>query len=360
MKKLIALLLSGAMALSVMAAPWYQPSPVSVAITVGQWLIKDRVEVFYLQVRAVGVDQQQARDHAFRLAVEQALGSLIVSETVVQNNAVIRNDIINYSAGYVHDFKIVSSTQTGQGVEMVLDVWVKKSGIEDRLLGQSRNTTDLAIDQTLVQHATILKEREQGDRLLKTVLADYPARAFDITIDEIRTRLSEDRQIVFEISTRLSWNTTYLESLVQSIDATATRSHVSGCFNTADHCGHSHLVRVKFRAEGDFFIRGTDSAFDDVLRAQLLKSAFLDSNPHIQLRIHNGHGRDVINTCLTHHELTRTNYFPARRFVHWDDQRTIVDGRLSTRPLITVKVAPDSLNHAKKVELAVVAEQHCR
>ena len=44
------------------------PSPLTILLTIGQWMKKDRVEVFYVQVQAHGKDETDAREQAFRLA----------------------------------------------------------------------------------------------------------------------------------------------------------------------------------------------------------------------------------------------------------------------------------------------------
>ena len=121
------------------ANEWWMPSPISVAITVGQWLMKDREQVYYLQVRAQGRDEKHARNQAFRLAVEQAIGALVLAETEVRRGNVERNDVISYSSGFVHDFKILEQRTVNGVHEIVVDVWVARSHLADRLLSTIRS-----------------------------------------------------------------------------------------------------------------------------------------------------------------------------------------------------------------------------
>ena len=92
---------------------WIIPSPVTIAIQVGQWILfNDKTdELYYIRVQATGNTESQARTEAFRLAVDQAVGSLLVSENVIQNGDVTRRDLINYSSGYVYDFNYVNLHQ---------------------------------------------------------------------------------------------------------------------------------------------------------------------------------------------------------------------------------------------------------
>ena len=72
------------------------PSPLGIVLTVGQWLLQDRRQVYYIQVQAPGDTFDQARQNAFRLAVEQAVGTLILSETESRNARLHRDEIITY------------------------------------------------------------------------------------------------------------------------------------------------------------------------------------------------------------------------------------------------------------------------
>ena len=162
-------------------AKLWQPSPVTVALTIGKWLLKDRERIYYLQVEAGGKDEQAALTSAFRLAVSQALGSLVMAESEVRNQEVIRNDIINYSAGYVDDFKVLDRRSENGLVVVTVDVWVKHSRLNERLLNQSKGQGQINGAQTRIQSETLTYSRQEGDRVLTAVLNDFPARAFKLT-----------------------------------------------------------------------------------------------------------------------------------------------------------------------------------
>jgi hypothetical protein len=59
-------------------------------------------------------DPAMARDHAIqdalRKAVEQAVGTMVASETLVENFQVVRDNIYNKSQGYVKEYKVVKET----------------------------------------------------------------------------------------------------------------------------------------------------------------------------------------------------------------------------------------------------------
>jgi hypothetical protein len=62
-----------------------------------------------LQVSGEGATLEEAKLNAFRTAIEFAAGSVVVSERESHNYKLVRNEILVYSAGYVTDYKIISS-----------------------------------------------------------------------------------------------------------------------------------------------------------------------------------------------------------------------------------------------------------
>ncbi len=57
----------------------------------------------------VGKDPEQARQNAFVQAIEQAVGVLVEAETLVRNDAIVREQILTYSRAYVESFEPVSA-----------------------------------------------------------------------------------------------------------------------------------------------------------------------------------------------------------------------------------------------------------
>jgi hypothetical protein len=110
------------------------PSPLGIVLTVGKWIYdaSTRKQVYYIEVAGQGSNPTEARDNGFRLAVEQAIGSLISSETEVQNGRIVRDEIISYASGFVDRFEIIETRTTGTGTLVFMRVWVKRSDLSDR------------------------------------------------------------------------------------------------------------------------------------------------------------------------------------------------------------------------------------
>ncbi len=72
------------------------------------------VNIIYAQnitVIGYGNSKDEALKSAFQNAVEQEVGVLVDTKTVIRNNKLIKNKILTYSNGFIKDYKEVSSKQ---------------------------------------------------------------------------------------------------------------------------------------------------------------------------------------------------------------------------------------------------------
>ena len=330
----------------VWSSPWWQPSSLSVALTVGQWLIRDQVQVFYLQVQASGADQQQARDQAFRLAVEQAVGSLLVSETEVRNNDVMRNEILNYSSGYVHDFKIVSEKRAANGIELVIDVWVKHSTIADRVLHIGRDSAKLESDRIAEQIRSIQHERAMADRLLATVLNDFPKRSFDIRLEPSRVLMTPNRQTHLEIPMVIGWNEKYVSSLREVIAQINQRPDCDSWLKT---CNLASLISVA----------GVTGYFDDTGAYDLMHKEMVMTQPQIHVRIHDQQGQVRFQGCYSAPEIDHANW-SNWNFVELGGYKVMINAARSKRYVVTVPVDSHLARSLHAINVTLIRKSECR
>jgi hypothetical protein len=172
------------------------------------------------RVSGLGNTESQATQSALRSAVEQSK-SVILTESQVSKNNLVKNDIISYSSAYVEKYQVVSSKNQNQQWTVIADVWVKDNIIADRIIG--RFSSDAVIDgKSLTGQADRLltsKERtaNQGLQLLNTVLADYPARALTPTVLNSQLQV-QGAGAVFVIKYDLQWSNNFLSALKETLD----------------------------------------------------------------------------------------------------------------------------------------------
>ena len=349
-RQLAALALAFGVTVSALANDWWTPSPITVALTVGQWLMKDREQVYYLQVKAHGRSEKDARDQAFRLAVEQAIGALVLAETEVRRGNVDRNDVISYSSGFVHDFDIVKRSQVNGVHEIVVDVWVARSHLADRLLSTSR--TDAVVEGGRVsrQIETFQHSRDQGDRVLATVLADFPDRAFAIKLGKTQVLVNEFRQPVLSIWVDIAWSQTYLKSLDEAV---ARVSHAPECDSW--FMRQNNQCRQKIRAK----VVNTTGFFDDRLVDNLIQQNMANDPPRLYIRILGRTGSVEYTDCIT--PIGVDPFYPTSRYYYRLNRGLEIDPYVSTGGDVRVDLARFRLStqDLDRVEAEMVRKSQC-
>jgi len=214
------ILLSCVLCLSAQAQVPYQlliSSPLGMVITAGSWLIKDSKKVYYIEVEGRGATSQEARDNGFRLAVEQAIGTVIASETEVRQGRITRDEIISYAAGHVDHFEIVSTVAVAEGYRVRMRVWVAPSVMSQRLLVRSESAGQINGDHAAVVLDSINREYAQGDRMTATVLRDWPKRSFDIELEPSTITQDEWRRPSLNLTVVMTLSKIYADSLFEAM-----------------------------------------------------------------------------------------------------------------------------------------------
>lgn len=325
------------------------PSPLGIVLMVGKWIYDStsRQEVYYIEIAGDGDTVQQARMNGFRLAVEQAIGTLISSETETENGRIRRDEIISYAAGFVDRFEIIGQEATARGVRVSMRVWVKKSALSDRLLNRTATTGQVDGARASVQLQTLNHERATGDALLQQVLNDFPRRAFDIDLkptDVVR----QNRSAIIEINFRMTWNRDYLRSLWTALEATSQRTS-------------RPVATITVGGGGWFGGFGGSARYDDNVKLQLLANRMLFAMPTVLVTIR-GSGREVLFTsCYMYQELDNQEqgWTTRERFVSFHGFGAHVNGIMKLDGRIPIPVSPDVLARATSIDMDVVLREQC-
>lgn len=327
----------------------FMPSPLGIVLTLGKWIYDatSKQPVYYIEVAGYGSTVDQARNNGFRLAAESALGSIISSETEVENGRIKRDEIISYAAGFVERFEIIETTATPSGASVRMKVWIRRSALADRLLNRSEKVGE--VPSASVQLQTLNQERDTGDRLLQTVLNDFPRRAFDIDLKNTDI-VRNNRQATIEVPFAIQWNQDYLKSLWAALEATATK-------------GSSPAAVIGVNSGGLFRGYGGQAKYDDTKKYELLVNQMVMSSPSVLVTIRNDHKKILYSSCFNYQELDHQPGYVVtnRRFVELSPYRptAFVDGSYKMRGKIQIPVNLATLEQAKIIEIDVVTNKQC-
>ena len=222
MRKLVALVLALTLAgpVSAQTPPMSTASVVLSVIRIALNLGSGRQDYVQVDVVSQGATAEQARLEGFRTAVNQAVGSVVVTQTQTQNQRLTRDEIINYSSGFVDRFEILEQQDQGNRVQLKMRVWVAESRLARRLLGQSYDSQQVPGGRIGAQVESMLEERHQGDRLIETVMQDYPHRAFDVKVGKSRVKFDDYRRVSIITDVTIRWDTRFTDAVRDTLRRT--------------------------------------------------------------------------------------------------------------------------------------------
>jgi hypothetical protein len=357
-----------------------EPNPLAIALTLGKWLLVDSEKVYYVQIESTATTPAQARAEGFKLAVSQAVGTLVVSESEIKNQELVRNEIVQYSSGYIQDFKILSENQIGSMTRVVMNVWVTESKIADRLLNVSKAEGTIEGEKSSAQYQLNLKKMQAGDRLLEMILNDFPAKSFDIKAGKSEVTMPS-RNIQIRIPINISWNDAYITSLNEVL--LRVRQGQSGNY----YRGPDWAAVIRFKNKADWFM--STASFRDKIKLQLIQENLILSQPLIKLIIKDEVGGPLFEQCFRYPGLTGSylgepvpmigynrdrygdiagqffsygGYFGERSNLYEADLSIFGDFKDNTTLIVTLPphIALEQLGKMNKTEIRVVRGKECK
>lgn len=336
-----------------------------------------RREYIEVEVLGFGSDRNKAREDGFRTAVLQAVGSVVVTQTESRNRRLVRDEIVSYSSGYVDRHEILSEKSVGSGVELRLKVWVAESRIARRLLADASTSGQIDGKNLGLRIEGVLQERYQGDKLLSTVLSDFPRRAFDIRLDKHRVNLNERREVSLLIPFELKWNYDYLASLYEALYE--TRSEPSFCWSCVllGPQVEDQSARQRRQTQTSFTLmvkppqnmlmgwRGT-VVFDDNFKLRAMYQAFVESRPAIRLVIEDGTSRVTHDECFSYPNLDHVINYRYPDFYLFTIDRDLTEASINGNQVmrgelpINFKKDSNKLTNYETVMVSVVPFKECR
>jgi len=273
---------------------WIIPSPISIALTVGRWMYSEKAQdqVYYIRVQAQGSTEEEARKQAFRLAVEQAVGTLLVSESQTINKELLRHNVVNYSSGIIHDFAYIDSYNQPNKVIIMMDVWVKQSKIANRLALDTTQSQKLPGGRIAENFKSIQRENQDGDTVLRMVLNDYPTRSFDIKTQNVEYQMN-NRKPVMILDFDITWKEKYVTALQDALDRVAHKSKAHP---------RDIGVGITFRGSNYCHVSGllcSDTIYrTDQSRADMVTNTLYASKPYVMLEILDTHSQLIYKNCF--------------------------------------------------------------
>ena len=304
-----------------------------------------------IRVEGIGSTLQQAKDNAFKTAVELQVGSVLVNELESKDTKLIRNDIINYSAGYVDSYKIITTNSYDNKVIVIVDIWVSSSKIANRILGTSTNPKIFDNQTQSTRYETYIQSKNNGDMLLRSVLNDYPRKAFIVQQGQHKFGVDTDRNPFIEIGFTFRWNYNYIESFNETLSLIEDGSN--GLFKTSP----GNIITMAKDPKDYVLGKKNHYKFNDVLTMHTIIDRFNNHKPNIQLMIHNQNNSVFYKQCYTPESFTG-----RKPGLYSIGDTLILYGNQTENNIIRIRLSNigDALRFIERIELSVVGHESCK
>ena len=308
----------------------------------------------YIRTTGVGNTYEEAKHNAFKEAIEYQVGVVIASERESYNEKLIKNEILAYSSAFVDEYKIISQQNIGNKIQVVVDVKLSLLRISDRILSKGKDSKNLDGAKHDNQYKSFLENKQNGDRILASVLNDYPRRAYDIKQNNYVVKIDTYRNLTLTIPYTLSWNPNYIASLDDAIKIVADGKPSLWTVEKGFAQQYPAMVRV-----------GTEKYyFNEHVIPNKLLDAIMDWNElRINMEIKDLHNKTQYSECFVPKQLhSRTGDYYNINYV-----KTINVGFNKTageQSSIEMKIHQNSklaniMNNLSKIELSVVPKKVC-
>ncbi len=137
-------------------------------------VVADEKEVV---VMGVGANEEAAKRQAYRNAIQSVIGSMVISETIVENESLVKDKILSHSDGYVVKAAPVGSARSLEGglVEVTMRVTVKSEQLKAKLKAENISIANMDGQSLFAQKKTTDEAKQDASAVITEKLKDIPA-----------------------------------------------------------------------------------------------------------------------------------------------------------------------------------------
>ncbi len=245
-----------------------------------------------IRVVGVGENSEQARDNAYRQAMETYIGSVVVSDKEMRDYHLVKDSVLVYSSAYVDRMRVISDVSEGSKRRVELDVWLSSSKIANRILTVFPKDQDLDSARIGEQFRTYATTKEKGDALLRKVLEIYPHNAYTVDVRQTEFKVDPYRVPYLRVTYTLKWNKPYFLALEETIKV----------ISDGKVARNNPVASVLVGGGNSWFLQ--PYYFNDVIPVQIFYEKFNSKKVAVRLTIH-----DRRNTVYTTCQSVFPNYF---------------------------------------------------
>lgn len=305
----------------------------------------------YTTVTGSGKSFEEAKQQAFRKAIEFKVGAAVLSDVETSNYQRIKDEIYVYSAGYVEDFRVLKQENYGTSVVVLMEVLVAEGRIRNRILSEGKSSKEFAGERHSAQASTFLQERQQGDRMLGQLFANYPHKAYHIKEGAYNITLDYRRNTTLNIEYEMWWNYDFVMNLREILSVIEDKSNG---FNKPS----AGAIVIMAKDPKDWLLgKRTDHLFNDLNRVDQVHDYIQTKTPRIVVTFKDIQNRTVYAVCHT----PKFIWGGGDSFYSTGNHNTVVIyGNVKEKGTIQTPAPLEIIDKINKIELSIVAENVCK
>jgi hypothetical protein len=304
----------------------------------------------FIRASGTGASFEAAKDAAFRKAIEERVGVLVLGERAIADYRLIKDEILSFSAGYVDDYRVVERKKIGDMWLVTADIWVSSSRITNRIFIGANARDELPGMRAAESFDSFIEQRRQADRLLSKLLSGFPQDALVIKFQGTDVEFDAERNALMTVNYNLGWNQNYLialaETLAQLEDGAGRNANPSG------------KIRLNYQKLEDWLGTLDTFYFKDKILFTQIKDRFKREHIGIRLQIFNN-DTVVFEECWLDSDWTRDGGVLKNS---WSTVN--LSGLVSLRRSVTYRFTQSEkdkqlLRLANQLSLAIVPDNDC-
>lgn len=248
----------------------------------------------FVEASGEGVNRQAALNDAFKDAIQRSVGILLDSKATLVNSELVRDEINEYSSGYIESYEIVREKRTDTGLVRVdISAVVSSTKLVSRFMASpSANSSVVdANEQIYAQVKTIIQSRNKGDHFLASLLSDYPRGSFEITLGKLVSGVDSYRRVSIHVPYQIKWSKTYLQALKETVQVVSKRR----CWFFEDDNPRCR-ADIKFSTGTLGLDQFVSYEMEDLRQASMIRK-YLNPRFGIQFNFYGDSGKNLLSLC---------------------------------------------------------------
>jgi hypothetical protein len=165
--------------------------------------------------KGIGHTQSEAIQNALNLAVQKAVGVLIVSDQTVKGEKVVRNLVAQYSSGVVNSYEVKSCTGKPLTCEIVAKVSPWK--FMRKLQGDS-STIQVNGKDLLAQHQTAKIALLQREYITQYYMQQIRQSGLDVVVHSVKVEPSDNSTVKLIVDYEVKWNKEFKKEIIKFLE----------------------------------------------------------------------------------------------------------------------------------------------